>query len=305
MTCNTLNKSFLQLLAFFGILLLSNCDSSTEPKDCAGVSGGGAFIDDCGICISEESGLIENYLMDCAGVCGGSAFINECDYCVGGETGLPVGKCDPITDIDGNIYDTIYLGNQLWMAENLKVTHYRDSTEIPNITNYSEWSSLSSGAYGNLYNDSGIADTYGRLYNWHAVDDNRDICPDGWHVPMDEEWMELEMYLGMSQSEAESIGYRGNDEGSQLAGNADLWFGNGNLEIDPAFGSSGFDALPGGYRTYDTGNYFYMGLHGDFWSSTVYTNSHAWFRTLDNYSLKVYRYRNDKRNGFSIRCVKD
>ena len=140
------------------------------------------------------------------------------------------------------------------MAENLKVTHYNDGSEIPTGYSNSEWGWLDMGAYA-VYDDDPVnADVYGNLYNWFAVDDERGLCMDGWHVPSDEEFMELEMYLGMSEKEANSTAWRGTDEGSKLAGNAGLW-SNGNLENNSEFGSSGFSAFPAGYRDYDDGTY--------------------------------------------------
>jgi uncharacterized protein (TIGR02145 family) len=109
------------------------------------------------------------------------------------------------------------------MAENLKVTHYSDGSEIPNSTNNGDWSGLSTGAYGDYDNNPTNSETYGRLYNWFAVDDERGLCMEGWHVPSDVEFMELEMFLGMSEEEANSFEIRGTDEGSKLAGNSDLW----------------------------------------------------------------------------------
>jgi len=209
---------------------------------------------------------------------------------------------DTVADIDGNIYQTVQIGDQLWMAENLKVTHYNNGEEIPNITNNGSWVSLSTGAYGDYNNDPDNAEIYGRLYNWYAVDDARGICPEGWHVPTDEEWMDLEMELGMSWEEAHDTGYRGTDQGSQLAGNADLWI-SGVLVDDPVFGASGFTALPGGYRSIDNGSYTSMGVYGCFWSSTAHYSSHAWYRILYCGSSVVYRYSSSKRGGFSLRCV--
>ena len=101
-----------------------------------------------------------------------------------------------VTDIDGNVYETVVIGGQLWMAENLKVTHYNEGSEIP--TGYSdfEWDELDdteTGAYAVYNDDLSNADTYGNIYNWYAVDDSRGVCPVGWHVPTDDEIKELEM----------------------------------------------------------------------------------------------------------------
>ena len=214
------------------------------------------------------------------------------------------GGTGTVTDIDGNVYQTIQIGNQEWMMENLKVTHYRNGEPIPSGYGNSEWENLSTGAYC-IYNfDPSNAETYGNLYNWYAGVDPRGIAPEGWHVPTDEEIMELEMHLGMSQSQANSLEWRGTTEGCKLAGQADLWT-NGTLENNPEFGTSGFVFLPSGYRSFN-GNFALMGDNGFFWSSTGFNG--GWFRKLDYDHTDVYRldgFSSIKRYGCSVRCVRD
>ena len=219
------------------------------------------------------------------------------------EVNLFVGS-PPVVDIDGNVYQTVQIGDQVWMAENLKVTHYRNGDAIPNVTSNSEWAGLSTGAYCAYDDNESNADTYGYLYNWYAVDDSRNIAPEGWHVPTDDEWKTLEMHLGMSQSEADDTGWRGTNVGSKLAGNADLWY-NGNLENNAEFGTSGFTALPGGCRIFSNGIYYSMGGHGYFWSSTEYSSYHAWYRILYCSDSRVYRFYNSRGSGSSVRCLRD
>ncbi|MBN2012419.1 T9SS type A sorting domain-containing protein [candidate division KSB1 bacterium] len=209
---------------------------------------------------------------------------------------------ETITDIDGNAYNIIKIGDQWWMTENLKVTHYRNGDPIPNVAGASEWSNLSTGAYCNYDNTMDNTATYGSLYNWHAVNDSRNIAPAGWHVPTDDEWKQLEMYLGMSQSDADATGSRGSNEGSKMAGNAALWY-DGNLENNAAFGESGLSMLPGGFRHYDNRNFGYMGTFAHFWSSTASGSDYAWTRHLHYTRPDVSRNGNDKRYGFSVRCV--
>jgi uncharacterized protein (TIGR02145 family) len=204
-----------------------------------------------------------------------------------------------VTDIDGNVYHTVTIGSQVWMVENLKVTHYRNGDVIQNVTDNTQWANLTTGAYCNYNNDSNNALTYGRLYNWYAVNDARKIAPAGWHVPTDAEWKQLEMYLGMSQSQADAAGWRGTDQGSQLK-NSSGWYNNGN-----GINSSGFSALPGGYREYG-GTFIYVGYYAVFWSSTESSSSSAWSRALYYDLSDVDRYYGDyKRYGFSVRCLRD
>jgi len=218
------------------------------------------------------------------------------------------GECETVTDIDGNVYEIIQLGDQCWLAENLKVTHYRNGDPILYIVNDSEWINTIDGAHCVYDNNGTYFENYGYLYNWFAVDDPRGLAPEGWHVPTDEEIMELEMYLGMSEEDANWDGWRGTNEGSKLAGRADLWL-DGDLENDPEFGTSGFDLLPGGYRdAYGSGYFDAINYWGYIWTSTEYygyDNDDAWVRALNKTRIQINRDNLRKECGFSIRCIKD
>lgn len=226
--------------------------------------------------------------------------INNCEE----TTTVEIYDATPVIDIDGNLYHVIKIGNQYWLKENLKVTHYRNGDAIPNVTDSTEWTNLTTGAYCEYDNNPANVDTYGRLYNWYTVDDSRNIAPEGWHVPSDDEWKALEMTLGMSQSEADNTGLRGTDQASQLAGNADLWT-DGDLENNAVFGSSGFAAFPGGYRYGSNGGFYYMGGYASFWSSTEGSSSYAWGRVLRCNYAYVGRYSGHEQYGFSVRLVRD
>jgi len=219
--------------------------------------------------------------------------------------GGPQPDCGPETgtmiDIEGNTYLTVKIWNQWWMAENLKVTHYRNGDPTPNVTDPGEWSGLTTGAYCEYNNDNANVDVYGRLYNWYAVNDSRNIAPEGWHVPTDAEWKQLEMYLGMSQSEADATGLRGTDEGGKLKETGITHWDSPNTG---ATNESGFAALPGGLRSID-GGFNVMGKYADFWSSTEGSNIYAWNRHLLYDNSQIYRNYYRKQNGFSVRCVKD
>jgi uncharacterized protein (TIGR02145 family) len=210
----------------------------------------------------------------------------------------PIGT---VTDIDGNLYYTIRIGDQWWMLENLKVTHYRNGDPIPNVTDGGEWAGHSTGAYCDYDNDPANVDIYGRLYNWYAVDDTRGLAPEGWHVPTDEEWKQLEMYLGMTQAEADGEDWRGTDEGGKLKeASTMLW----NSPNTGATNESGFTALPGGARG-GVGNFDAMGTDAHFWSSSQNGSSIAWFRSVSYGWSEIYRNAFDKNYGFSVRCVRD
>jgi uncharacterized protein (TIGR02145 family) len=210
-----------------------------------------------------------------------------------------------VTDIDGNVYQTVTIGTQVWMKENLKVTHYRNGDAIPNVTGNTTWYNLgfaSTGAYCEYSNDAANVATYGRLYNWYAAVDSRNIAPAGWHVPTDAEWKQLEMYLGMSQAEADVIGdWRGTYEGGKLkeSGTAH-WFSPNT----GATNESGFSALPGGTR-FDNGTYYYIGDLAHFWSSTEGGSGNARFRSLQFNKSRVYYGSDYMQSGLSVRCVRD
>ncbi len=207
-----------------------------------------------------------------------------------------------LTDIDGNVYKTIKIGNQIWMAENLKVTHYRNGDAIPNLPDNSSWADLSTGAYCAYNNSNDSVATYGLLYNWHAIDDRRNIAPAGWHVPTDEEWKQLEKYLGMSSSDANDLSWRGSDEGDggKMKERGTTHWKSPNKG---ATNTSGFTALPGGYR-YD-GTFIGIGYCGSWWSATTSNSIDAWTRYLDCDYSGVSRNSSIKQRSFSVRLVKD
>ncbi|MFC2088078.1 FISUMP domain-containing protein [Calditrichota bacterium] len=207
-------------------------------------------------------------------------------------------------DIDGNIYNVVKIGTQWWMAENLKTNSYRNGDNVPNIINNSQWGNTTSGAYCNYNNDVNNSETYGLLYNWYAANDSRGLAPAGWHVPTDEEWKQLEMFLGMSQSQADATEWRGTDEGGKMKTTGTIQGGDGLWESPNtgATNSSGFSALPGGDRGDFLGNNFHwIGYYGFWWSS----GSSAWKRHVNYEYSQVFRLTSDKRYGYSIRCVRD
>ncbi len=225
-----------------------------------------------------------------------------------------------VVDIDGNKYRTIKLGNQEWMAENLKVTKYPNGANVPLVTSDLTWLNLEDNNSDDAYcyfnnNTSGEKDIYGALYTWAAAMNGANtsssnqsgiqgICPDGWHIPSDAEWKELEMYLGMSQAEADDENWRGTNEGSKLAGNEALWT-TGDLTNNIEFGVTTFNGLPGGYRNYVDGTFPDNNTGANWWSSTESSSSTAWGPSLHYASTGVYRYADYKSGGSSVRCVKD
>ncbi len=209
-----------------------------------------------------------------------------------------------VTDIDGNTYQTVIIGEQEWMAENLKTITYNDGEPIELAVSDSAWSNNTTGAYCWYDNNEYLyADTYGPLYNGHAVITGN-LCPDGWHVPSDDDWKTLEMELGMSQADADtSFADRGINEGSKLAGFANLWGYSNTISQDSEFGTSGFNGLPGKFR--HGGGTFFNPLCGYYLSSTTNGVDDVWMRALYSISTRISRFSLTKRRGVSVRCVKN
>ncbi|HTX88243.1 MAG TPA: fibrobacter succinogenes major paralogous domain-containing protein [Bacteroidales bacterium] len=233
-------------------------------------------------------------------VAAGTAFFISagCKKPDSGSTGNTGGT---VTDIDGNVYHTVVIGSQTWMKENLATVHYRNGDPVPRITVDSLWINADSGAYCNYNNDTSLVKTYGRLYNWYAVTDLRQLAPAGWHIPSDSEWMQLERFLGMTQEQADSEGFRGTTEGGRLkeAGTQYWWTPN-----QGASNSTGFSARPGGYRDYACHD---LQALGNFWTSSETQYQEGIYRGLENNESRICRnaYFFDQTDGFSVRCIKD
>jgi uncharacterized protein (TIGR02145 family) len=194
------------------------------------------------------------------------------------------------TDGDNNHYPVVEIGEQIWMAENLKATKFNDNSDIPLIEDLVEWSSLETPGYCWYNNDSATYnETYGVLYNGYTLNSNK-LCPIGWHVPSDSEWTVLTNFLGGSDVAGGKL---------KEAGFAH-WF-------DPNTGATdetGFSALPGGFRLYD-GAFLGIGDDGLWWSSSEFSNNSNWSRTLRSFNSFLDRGSNSIVDGFSVRCLQD
>lgn len=194
------------------------------------------------------------------------------------------------TDVDGNRYQTIKIGKQVWLKQNLEVTHYRDGSQIPQVADEQKWSLLTNGGYClGVKNPEEYKNRYGVLYNYYSVIDERGLCPKGWHVPSKEEWEQLENYLG----------------GQQKAGNklkdikSTLW-----KTLQKQDEESGFDALPAGGR----GRLGYpqdIGYYATWWASTSYDSLYAWHWGVHPDKNSIRKNPGHKNSGFSVRCIQD
>ncbi|MCX6320482.1 MAG: fibrobacter succinogenes major paralogous domain-containing protein [Bacteroidia bacterium] len=211
-------------------------------------------------------------------------------------TTLISGGSTTVTDIDGNGYNTVTIGTQVWMAENLKTIKYNDGTAIPLVTDGAAWAALSTPGYCWYNNDAATYKaTYGALYNWFTVNTGK-LCPTGWHVPSDTEWTTLTTYLG----------------GTSVAGGKLKESGTAHWDSPNtgATNETGFTALPGGFRSYSNpGGFGDIGKNGSYWSSTDFTingMSSAWYQYMYySYSWAYRYYSYYRREGFPVRCVKD
>jgi len=199
-----------------------------------------------------------------------------------------------LVDIDGNVYSTVVIGDQHWMAENLKVTKYRNGDNITNITNNSLWGSDTSGAYGVYDNNASNLDSYGRLYNWYAVDNSsgRYICPEGWHVPSTDEYDDLEDEVG-----------NGGAAGGKLKEPGIEYWQSPNTGADNET-SSGFNARGNGYRLRTNGVYTSIKQYSYTWTSSTVSNKgyYRYQSYKNNLSGSGTTY---KTHGFSVRCLED
>ena len=221
------------------------------------------------------------------------------------------GSSSTVADADGNTYKTVTIGTQTWFAENLKTTTYNDGTSIPNVTDGDTWAILNTAAqctYKNTTNADTIA-RYGRLYNWYAVakasvsNGSKNICPKGWHVPSDAEWDTLKTYLtnngygysgSIAKSLADTTGWKTSSD-------------EGDIGNNPSTNnSSGFSAMPGGYRSYAGGDFGNFGNNCDWWCSAENNSYDAYLRSLSyDYGTLQRHYNYGKNYGFSVRCIKD
>ena len=192
-----------------------------------------------------------------------------------------------VKDYDGNVYKTVKIGNQVWMAENLKVTHYRNGEPIPNIKEPKQWDVLISGAYCDLSNNPANTKAFGLIYNWHTIADVRNVCPAGWHAPSESEWVTLVSFLAGGKNVAL------NKTSGKIAPNA--------IKLNESM----FKVLPQGFRGYD-GKFSGIGYGGGgWWSSTSARQETAYYHGVNYNTASRNRLEGRKNFGYYIQCIKD
>jgi uncharacterized protein (TIGR02145 family) len=216
-----------------------------------------------------------------------------------------------LSDIDGNTYSSVIIGTQEWQKENLNVSKYSDGTPIPQVTDPTEWANLTTGAWCYYSNTSSNSTTYGKLYNWYAVAGiydsasladpslRKQIGVSGWHVPSETEWSELINYIDPTANGGDIYP---NSVGGKLKDVGTLNWASPNIE---ATNTSGFTAMPGGFRGND-GPFYNIGAHGNWWSSTAATdNTNAFDIILKHDSGSVIKNAYIRQYGFSVRLLKN
>jgi uncharacterized protein (TIGR02145 family) len=198
---------------------------------------------------------------------------------------------ETVTDVDGNVYATVRIGRQVWMAENLRVLHYRNGDPIAVVPDARTWAQTRDGALCFYRNDSSFSKSYGALYNWYAVHDRRAIAPEGWHLPEPEEIDELVTYL----------------QGDTIAGGKLKEAGSGNWTWPNAGATDEwkFRALPAGYRLGDDGSFHTAGSNAYWWSGNRSFEIFAWSPRIFGSFADAERDKQYLTYGLSVRCIKD
>jgi uncharacterized protein (TIGR02145 family) len=201
---------------------------------------------------------------------------------------------DTITDIDGNVYNTVTIGTQVWFDENLKTTKYNDATDIPYVTDAATWDGLSTPAYCWHENDISNKNTYGALYNWYAVNTAK-LCPAGWHVATNDDWDTLVDYIGGAADGGGKL------KSTRTAPDAHPRWDSPNTGATDEYN---FKALPEGGRSTD-GHFVTKGKYGTWWSANEWTTSGAYLRDMYADQSNIFSGGSNKEHGFSVRCIKD
>lgn len=268
-----------------------DCDMSISPTGDTLFTGGGGFLIVPGLSnANPEFGGFGIIVLPGNNICAAQQIsVTTC----GGETSI---------DYNGYTYELIEINNQCWFGENLRTESLNDGTPIPNITDNLQWSNSTNPAYCKFSNSDVNGNTYGYLYNFYAVTTNN-LCPVGWHVPSDCDFMFLENSIGLTLSQQQAGGWRGTNQGTLLKSN-NLWFSN------PGTDDFSFTALPGGYRLYSvnaaqTGTFNSRLRYAFFWTSSSSSTTNAFIRSLFFDYNTILRQGYNKSTGASVRCIRD
>lgn len=197
---------------------------------------------------------------------------------------------DNLTDTQNNRFESVYINSKFWMKENLDVEFYHNGDPIPHVQDSAVWANLTYGAWCYYNNDPSLGAIYGKLYNWYAVNDPRGLAPEGWHIANASEWTLLDYLSG--RSNIKSRGTIENGDG--------LWYSGCVLDTF----ETGFNALPAGHRN-GRGEFLFLGYGAIWWFYTGTYSDLEDMYSIWNWNNNLYRQRLNKRNGLSVRCVKN
>jgi uncharacterized protein (TIGR02145 family) len=301
---------------------ISNITNKTAMSGGSNISDGGSNISSKGVCWSlNQTPSINDYKTNEGNGNGnysstitGLSDVVTYYYCAyatnsaGTGYGTVLSFVTKLGDSDGNFYNTIIIGTQRWMGENLKTRKFNDGQLIPNYTNDADWSNLSSSAFCWYNNDEpNNKNKYGALYNWYAINSNK-LCPSGWHLPSIDEWNTLVNYLISN-----GYNYDGSTAGNKIAkAMASLSNWNfvsgiglpGNNDYTEYRNKSGYNGQPAGYRD-ETGVFSNLGMYSRWWSSTEFSNADAYYFYIFNMNYYTSMNYKSKKIGASVRCIKN
>lgn len=281
-----------------GVCYSTSSSPTTANMTIISGSGSGSFT-------SILTGLTANttyYVRAYANNSAGAAYGNEVSFTTAASSGGIVTNPGAGVTFSGYTYASIVLGNgQEWMSENLRTSTYANGDPIPNVTNDVQWSNLTTGAWAHYDNNSIYENPYGKLYNWYTVDDPRNVCPNGWHVPSESEWNTLIGYLDPSYDDLDEISLTA---GGMMKSTGIQYWQSPNQD---ATNVSGFSGLPGGLRAGTAGAslFVFIGDHGWWWSSTNLAPTIAYSRLIRSDDGEVTRDVDVLTSGCSVRCLRD
>ena len=204
-----------------------------------------------------------------------------------------------VTDIEGQVYKTVKIGKQVWMAENLKTSKYRDGSKIPQVIDAKSWEHANTGAWSHVENNEKFNAVYGKLYNWYAVNDKKGLCPVGWAVPSDDDWKILESVYKMSDNDLDELEWRGTNQAIFLKDKGSThWRENNSMSTN----ASGLSVLPAGSKR-TLGQFFGLYSLAYLWAATEESQGSGWFRCFQDTKLNICREGIDKHFGLSVRCI--
>jgi uncharacterized protein (TIGR02145 family) len=279
-----------------GVCYSTSVNPTTANSTIISGSGTGSFTSNLTGLTANTTYYVRAYAINSAG----TAYGNQVSFTTTSGSGSGISNPGLGVTFNGYTYSTVILGNgQEWMAENLRTANYANGDPIPNVTDATQWSNLTTGAWCHYNNNNQYENPYGKLYNWYTVADSRNVCPTGWHVPFEQEWNGLILYLDQS---ADTTSFdQSFISGGKLKMTGTQYWQNPN---NNATNDINFSAVAGGAR--NSGGVFTSSMSLCYiWSITEYNSTQSWYRILYSNNGAVSKNVVGKKNGLSLRCIKN